>query len=70
MLKHLAGENVDEYMNGTKRILGVKHAHSAAAYRMLEKYAVDNCYKVCCFGHNVFVLYVINFSRSKKYFNE
>ncbi|VDM17642.1 unnamed protein product [Wuchereria bancrofti] len=47
VLKHLAGENVDEYMNGTKRILGVKHAHSAAAYRMLKKYSVDNCYEIC-----------------------
>ncbi|KAK6106918.1 Cytochrome b5-like Heme/Steroid binding domain family protein [Brugia pahangi] len=45
VLKHLAGENVDEYMNGTKRILGVKHTHSAAAYRMLQKYSVDNCYQ-------------------------
>uniref|UniRef100_A0A915PT18 Fatty acid 2-hydroxylase n=1 Tax=Setaria digitata TaxID=48799 RepID=A0A915PT18_9BILA len=45
VLKRLAGEDVDEYMNGTKRILGVKHQHSATAYRMLEKYAVDMCYE-------------------------
>ena len=33
-------------MNGKKRILGVKHEHSEAAYNMLEKYDVKRYHKV------------------------
>ena len=46
VLRQLAGEKVDEYMRGEKRILGVKHEHSEAAYKMLEKYDVKQYHKV------------------------
>ncbi|VDN43579.1 unnamed protein product [Gongylonema pulchrum] len=46
VLKRLAGEDVDLYMTGAKRILGVRHEHSAAAFRMLEKYSVERCVEV------------------------
>uniref|UniRef100_A0A0K0DH34 Fatty acid 2-hydroxylase n=1 Tax=Angiostrongylus cantonensis TaxID=6313 RepID=A0A0K0DH34_ANGCA len=40
VLRKLAGEDVSEFMRGERRILGVKHQHSEAAYQMLEKYDV------------------------------
>lgn len=45
VLRKLAGEDVSEYMRGERRILGVKHNHSEAAYQMLEKYDVKNLQK-------------------------
>lgn len=44
VLKAVAGEEADRYMDGSERIRGVKHKHSEAAYRMLERYAVDKCF--------------------------
>uniref|UniRef100_A0AC35UE72 Cytochrome b5 heme-binding domain-containing protein n=1 Tax=Rhabditophanes sp. KR3021 TaxID=114890 RepID=A0AC35UE72_9BILA len=41
VLEKVAGSEVDKYMNGTERIMGVKHEHSDAAYHMLESYGVD-----------------------------
>lgn len=35
-----------EFMKGEKRILGVKHEHSEAAYQMMERYDVENFQKV------------------------
>lgn len=46
MLDRLAGEGVDEYMVGIKRILGVKHEHSDAAYGLLERYSIDKCHAI------------------------
>ncbi|EYC11019.1 hypothetical protein Y032_0053g2431 [Ancylostoma ceylanicum] len=45
VLRKLAGEDVDEFMRGERRILGVKHEHSQAAYQMMEKYDVENFQK-------------------------
>lgn len=41
----MAGEDVEEFMKGQQRILGVKHEHSEAAYKMLENYDADNYHK-------------------------
>ncbi|VDD86861.1 unnamed protein product [Enterobius vermicularis] len=47
VLRELAGEEVDDYMDGTKRIRiserEVRHPHSEAAYKMLEPYALKKC---------------------------
>ncbi|MFH4979484.1 hypothetical protein AB6A40_006193 [Gnathostoma spinigerum] len=45
ILLRVAGGDVDEYMNGSKRIMGVKHQHSDAAYAMLERYSLDRVFK-------------------------
>ncbi|KAK6031943.1 cytochrome b5-like Heme/Steroid binding domain protein [Ostertagia ostertagi] len=45
VLRKLAGENVEEFMRGERRFLGVKHEHSEAAYQMMEKYDVENFQK-------------------------
>ncbi|VDK17413.1 unnamed protein product [Anisakis simplex] len=45
VLRRVAGEEADGYMDGETRIMGVKHRHSEAAYQMLEKYALDKCFK-------------------------
>lgn len=45
VLHKLAGEEVGEFMKGEKRILGVKHEHSEAAYQMMERYDVENFQK-------------------------
>uniref|UniRef100_A0A0K0G3N0 Fatty acid 2-hydroxylase n=1 Tax=Strongyloides venezuelensis TaxID=75913 RepID=A0A0K0G3N0_STRVS len=41
VLEKLAGSEIDRYMRGQDKILGVKHEHSQAAYNMLEQYSVD-----------------------------
>lgn len=46
VLRMLAGSDVTNYMNGSKRIINVKHAHSAAAYGILERYSINCSYKV------------------------
>ncbi|CAJ0596250.1 unnamed protein product [Cylicocyclus nassatus] len=45
VLRKLAGEDVGPWMRGERRILGVKHEHSQAAYQMMEKYDVENFQK-------------------------
>uniref|UniRef100_F1KSC8 Fatty acid 2-hydroxylase n=1 Tax=Ascaris suum TaxID=6253 RepID=F1KSC8_ASCSU len=45
VLRRVAGEEADRFMEGHERIMGVKHEHSDAAYRMLERYAVDKCFQ-------------------------
>uniref|UniRef100_A0A914RKQ7 SH3 domain-containing protein n=1 Tax=Parascaris equorum TaxID=6256 RepID=A0A914RKQ7_PAREQ len=45
VLRRVAGEEADRFMEGRERIMGVKHEHSDAAYRMLERYAVDKCFQ-------------------------
>ncbi|CAJ0577672.1 unnamed protein product, partial [Mesorhabditis spiculigera] len=45
VLRKLAGGDVDAFMRGEQRILGVKHEHSAAAYAMLERYNVEHLQK-------------------------
>lgn len=49
VLRRVAGEEADRFMEGHERIMGVKHEHSDAAYRMLERYAVDKCFQVVFF---------------------
>ncbi|VDN03640.1 unnamed protein product [Thelazia callipaeda] len=44
ILRRLEGEDVSDYMNGMKNINGIKHIHSKAAYRMLERYCVEDQY--------------------------
>ncbi|CAP31203.1 Protein CBG12227 [Caenorhabditis briggsae] len=41
VLHRLAGEEVGEFIRGEKRIMGVRHEHSEAAYNMLERYNVN-----------------------------
>lgn len=43
VLRELAGEEIDAYMDGTKRIGKSQHPHSENAYRMLEPYALERC---------------------------
>uniref|UniRef100_A0A0N5AMY3 Fatty acid 2-hydroxylase n=1 Tax=Syphacia muris TaxID=451379 RepID=A0A0N5AMY3_9BILA len=43
VLRDLAGEDVDDYMSGKKRIHGIKHTHGEAAYKLLEPYALEKC---------------------------
>ncbi|VDL84520.1 unnamed protein product [Nippostrongylus brasiliensis] len=45
ILRKLAGEDVEEFMRGERRFMGVKHEHSEAAYQMMEKYDVENFQK-------------------------
>ncbi|CAI4230202.1 unnamed protein product [Auanema sp. JU1783] len=45
VLHKVAGEDIDEFMSGNVRISGVKHEHSEAAYKMIEKYDVENFQK-------------------------
>ncbi|CAI5439214.1 unnamed protein product [Caenorhabditis angaria] len=46
VLHKLAGEEIGEFMRGERRIMGVKHEHSEAAYGMLERYSVDKFQKL------------------------
>ncbi|KAI1711123.1 nucleolar RNA-binding protein, nop10p family domain-containing protein [Ditylenchus destructor] len=42
VLRQVAGsDNAAEYMAGQKRILGVKHEHSKAAYEILDRYCIE-----------------------------
>ncbi|KAK5966475.1 hypothetical protein GCK32_000259, partial [Trichostrongylus colubriformis] len=45
VLRKLAGEDVEVFMRGERRFLGVKHEHSEAAYQMMKKYDVENFQK-------------------------
>ncbi|CAB3408134.1 unnamed protein product [Caenorhabditis bovis] len=45
VLNRLAGEEIGEYIRGEKRIMGVRHEHSEAAYNMLERYNVRKIQK-------------------------
>jgi len=41
VLRKVAGEDIASYLSGSRRLLGVKHEHSPAALRILDKYAID-----------------------------
>lgn len=46
VLDKVSGGDIDKFMKGEERILGVKHEHSEAAYGILSQYAVDHRLKV------------------------
>jgi len=41
VLKAVAGQDLTMYMNGSQRIIQLKHEHSKSAYDILERYAID-----------------------------
>jgi len=45
VLERVAGNEVDKFMDGEERIMGVKHQHSEAAFDMLERYSMDQNFK-------------------------
>ncbi|TKR60003.1 hypothetical protein L596_029599 [Steinernema carpocapsae] len=45
VLRRLAGDDIGTFMRGQERIMSVKHDHSAAAYNILEQYAVEKTHK-------------------------
>uniref|UniRef100_A0AC34GY09 Cytochrome b5 heme-binding domain-containing protein n=1 Tax=Panagrolaimus sp. ES5 TaxID=591445 RepID=A0AC34GY09_9BILA len=45
VLEKVAGSNIDKFMKGEERIMGVKHEHSEAAFEMLERYSLDQSFK-------------------------
>uniref|UniRef100_A0A7E4VWM7 Fatty acid 2-hydroxylase n=1 Tax=Panagrellus redivivus TaxID=6233 RepID=A0A7E4VWM7_PANRE len=45
VLERVAGGDIDVFMHGDQRIMGVKHAHSDAAFDMLERYSMDQNFK-------------------------
>ena len=49
VLEKVAGSSIDKFMNGEERILGVKHEHSKAAFEILERYSLDQTFKVGIF---------------------
>lgn len=46
VLLKAAGEDIKRFMDGTERILSVKHQHSEAAYNILQRYSIDQTYEV------------------------
>lgn len=46
VLRHVAGEDVADYMSGQKRVNGLRHEHSKAAYDILEKYCIEQSVQV------------------------
>lgn len=46
VLERVAGNEVEKFMDGEERIMGVKHQHSEAALEMLERYSMDQNFKV------------------------
>uniref|UniRef100_A0A914XV96 Cytochrome b5 heme-binding domain-containing protein n=1 Tax=Panagrolaimus superbus TaxID=310955 RepID=A0A914XV96_9BILA len=45
VLEKVAGSNIDKFMRGEERIMGVRHEHSEAAFEMLERYSLDQSFK-------------------------
>uniref|UniRef100_A0AC34QRU2 Fatty acid 2-hydroxylase n=1 Tax=Panagrolaimus sp. JU765 TaxID=591449 RepID=A0AC34QRU2_9BILA len=45
VLEKVAGGDIDEFMDGEKRIMGVRHEHSEAAHEMLARYSMDQNYQ-------------------------
>lgn len=41
VLRKVAGGDIEHFMNGSKRILNIKHQHSDAAYNMLKRYSLE-----------------------------
>lgn len=50
VLEKVAGSKIDKFMKGEERIMGVRHEHSEAAFEMLERYSLDQSFKVCVYG--------------------
>lgn len=46
ILRKVAGGDISKYMNGSEKVLHVRHQHSEAAYGILERYSLDDSYEV------------------------
>lgn len=73
VLRKLGGEDITKYMDGSERILSVRHAHSSAAYRILERYSIDYSNKVLFYFYefkkkNLIFCNFYNFLNDKNFF--